>query len=142
MTRRELADGFELDDDPQRIDLDAVHAFISEESYWGKGRSREFVERALAGSFRVLGLYRGEQLVGFGRSVSDGVVIAYLADVFVLEPYRGRGLGLELARELVEGSPARNARWLLHTADAASLYRKLGFGPDEARHPLMERPSR
>jgi GNAT superfamily N-acetyltransferase len=140
MARRELTGGFVLDDDPQRVDIDAVHAFISGESYWGLGRARERIERAIRGSTRVVGLYRDTEQVGFARSVSDEAVIAYLADVYVLEPYRGRGLGLELVRELVDGSPQRGVRWLLHTADAQNLYRKLGFGPDKAPYPLMERP--
>src|SRR5258708_28338595 len=100
--RRALADGFELDDDPARVDLDAVHEFISRESYWGRGRSRELVQRAVSGSQRVVGLYRAGEQVGFGRAVSDGATVAYLADVYVLAPFRGRGLGVELVREIVE----------------------------------------
>jgi GNAT superfamily N-acetyltransferase len=141
--RRELADGFELDDDPSRIDVDAVHAFISEESYWGRGRPRERVQRTIHGSARVLGLYRGGEQVGFARAVSDGETVAYLADVYVLDAYRGRGLGLELVREIVDGGGAgaisSNVRWLLHTADAQGLYAKLGFAEDLPTYPLMER---
>jgi len=140
--RRELLGGFELDDDPARIDVDAVHAFISRESYWGRGRPRERVERTIAGSTRVLGLYSGRQQVGFARAVSDGVTVAYLADVYVLPTHRGLGLGLELVREMVEGGevdPSSNVRWLLHTADAQGLYAKLGFAEGQATYPLMER---
>lgn len=141
--RRELADGFELDDDPSRIDVDAVHAFISEESYWGHGRPRERVDRTIRGSARVLGLYRGGEQVGFARAVSDGETVAYLADVYVLGAYRGRGLGLELVREIVDGGGAGaispSVRWLLHTADAQGLYAKLGFAEDLPTYPLMER---
>jgi ribosomal protein S18 acetylase RimI-like enzyme len=142
--RRELPGGFELDDDRERIDVDAVHAFISSESYWGLGRARETVERTIAGSARVVGLYRidgsarGEQ-VGFARAISDGVSLAYLADVYVLRSHRGRGLGLELVRELVEGSFGE-VRWMLHTADAQGLYAKLGFTAEAPPYPLMERP--
>jgi GNAT superfamily N-acetyltransferase len=141
--RRELAGGFELDDDPARIDVDAVHAFISGESYWGRGRSRERVELAIRGSHRVVGLYRAGEQVGFARAVSDGAILAYLADVYVLRAYRGRGLGLELVREIVDGAGARaissDARWLLHTADAQGLYAKLGFNTEPPAYPLMER---
>jgi GNAT superfamily N-acetyltransferase len=141
--RRELAEGIELDDDPRRIDVDAVHAFISGESYWGQGRSRERVEQAIRGSRRVVGLYRGSEQVGFARAISDGVILAYLADVYVLPGYRGRGLGLELVREIVDGAPADEisptARWLLHTADAQGLYAKLGFSTDPPTYALMER---
>jgi ribosomal protein S18 acetylase RimI-like enzyme len=137
--RRELTDGFELDDDPARIDVDAVHAFISGESYWGRGRPRERVERAIRGSSRVLGLYRGSEQVGFARAVSDGVIVGYLADVYVLPAHRGRGLGLELVREMVDGAGAGEVRWLLHTADAQGLYAKLGFSEERPTYALMER---
>jgi GNAT superfamily N-acetyltransferase len=141
--RRELAGGFELDDDRARIDVEEVHRFISTESYWGLGRSRDLVERTVAGSARVVGLYDGSQdgrQIGFARAISDGVSLAYLADVYVLEPYRGRGLGLELVREMVERSFGR-VRWMLHTADAQRLYLKLGFSEDKPPYPLMERPA-
>ena len=136
--RRELWDGFELDDDRARVDVDAVHAFISKESYWGAGRPPEVTERAIAGSTRVLGLYRGREQVGFARAVSDGASVAYLADVYVLARYRGRGLGLELVREIVDGS-FPDVRWLLHTADAQDLYARIGFRLGAPPYPLMER---
>ncbi len=137
--RRELADGYELDDDPTRIDVDAVHAYVSGESYWGRGRPRERIERAIAGSRRVLGLYRDNELVGFARAVSDGAIIAYLADVYVLSAHRGRGLGLALVSEMIDGCEQWDARWLLHTADAQGLYAKLGFVEDAPTYALMER---
>ncbi len=140
--RRALADGFELDDDPRRIDLDAVHAFISGQSYWGRGRPRERLERAIRGSRRVVGLYRGAEQVGFARAVSDGAIIAYLADVYVLPEHRGRGLGLELVREIVDGEGGglrTDVRWMLHTADAQGLYERFGFSSEPPTYPLMER---
>lgn len=75
--RRELPGGFELDDDPARIDLDAVHGFLSEESYWAKGRPRDEVERLVREAGRVVGLYHGDRQVGFTRTVSDGASFAY-----------------------------------------------------------------
>jgi GNAT superfamily N-acetyltransferase len=138
--RRELWDGFELDDDRRRVDVDAVHAFIGGESYWGRGRSRELVERAIDGSRRIVGLYRGREQAGFARAVSDGATIAYLADVYVLAPYRGRGLGLELVREILD-HPLGGVRWMLHTADAQALYARVGFGQGAPPYPLMERPA-
>lgn len=137
--RRRLYDEIELDDDPRRIDVDAVHAYISGESYWGKGRPRERVELAIRGSTRVLGLYDGDRQIGFARSFTDGVTMAYLADVYVLSEYRGRGLGLELVREAVEGGGGVGIRWMLHTADAQGLYEKLGFGTETGPYTLMER---
>jgi GNAT superfamily N-acetyltransferase len=138
VVRRELGDGFELDDDPQRVDVDAVHAFISEQSYWGIGRARDMVARAIAGSTRVVGLYRGSEQVGFARAVSDRATVAYLADVYVLTEHRGRGFGLELVREIVDGS-FPDVCWLLHTADAQSLYARIGFHDGQPPHPMMER---
>jgi GNAT superfamily N-acetyltransferase len=141
--RRELAGGFELDDDRTRIDVDAVHAFISGQSYWGRGRSRALTEQAIRGSSRVVGLYAGGgEQVGFARAVCDGAIFGYLADVYVLPSHRGRGLGLELVREVVDGEGARfaaNVRWLLHTADAQRLYAKLGFSEDPPTYRTMER---
>ncbi len=120
-----------------------MHAFISGESYWGRGRTRERVARAIGGSTRVMGLYRDGEQVGFARAVSDGVIVAYLADVYVLSAYRGRGLGLQLVREIIDGDGSRaisaEVRWLLHTADAQGLYAKLGFREDAPAYPLMER---
>ena len=137
--QRALDGGFELDDDRRRIDVDSVHHFISTESYWGAGRPRELVERAIRGSARVVGLYRGAEQVGFARAVSDEATVAYLADVYVLSAYRGRGLGIALVREIVDGGGAPEVRWLLHTADAQALYRKLGFSDAPPLYPLMER---
>ena len=138
--KRALADGYELDDDPDRIDIDAVHAYISGESYWGQGRPRAAVERAVRTSDRVVGLYKGDAQVGFSRAVTDeGANVSYLADVYVLAEHRGHGLGLELVREMVDNGPLAGNTWLLHTRDMHELYAKLGFGPPGER--LMERPS-
>ena len=119
--KRALAGGFELDDDPARVDLDAVWAFLSTEAYWGRERSRNEVERQVGEASRVIGLYREGRQVGFARVVSDGR-LAYLADVYVLAEQRGRGLGTELVRAAVDEGPQRNLRWLLHTMDARGLY--------------------
>jgi GNAT superfamily N-acetyltransferase len=137
--KRELGDGLELDDDKARIDRAEVHGFLSEVSYWAKGRPRETQDRLIDTAARVVGLYDGERQIGFCRAASDGASFVYLADVYVLEAYRGRGLGEELVREMVEGGELARARWLLHTKDMHSLYRKVGFA--EPGYRLMERPS-
>ena len=135
--RRELPGGFEVDDDPTRIDLDAVHEFLSNESYWARGRPRETVERLVRHADRVAGLYADGRQIGFARAFTDGVAVAYLADVYVLPEYRGRGLGVELIREIVDNGPYADIRWVLHTRDAFGLYDKFGFGEPSPR--LMER---
>ena len=135
--RRELGEGFELDDDRARVDVDAVHRFLSQEAYLARGRPRETVERLVGEASRVVGIYRAGRQVGFARAFTDGVSIAYLADVYVLPEFRGRGLGVELVREIVEGSPFADRKWLLHTADAHGLYTRFGFGPPSER--VLER---
>jgi GNAT superfamily N-acetyltransferase len=134
--KRALPGGVDLDDDPSRIDIDAVHRFLSEQSYWARGRSRETVAALVRGATRVVGAYDDARQVGFTRTVSDRVSFAWLADVYVLPEYRGRGIGLELVRETVDRSPFRPRRWFLGTADAHGLYAKLGFGRPSER--IME----
>jgi len=135
--RRRLADGVELDDDPTRVDRAEVHRFLSEVSYWAKGRPREVQDRLIDGAARVVGLYDGQRQIGFCRAFSDGVSIAYLAEVYVLEEYRGRRLGEAMVREIVDGGELAGLAWLLHTRDMHGLYRKLGFGRPGER--VMER---
>ena len=136
--RRDLGDGYELDDDPDRIDLDAVHAYIGGESYWAKGRPREAQAEMNRAAARLVGLYHNGDQVGFTRTaLVDGMRIAYLFDVYVLAEHRGRGLGEELVRETVDGGPYADHRWLLDTTDAHALYGKFGFGAPSER--LMER---
>jgi GNAT superfamily N-acetyltransferase len=137
--RRSLPGGYELDDDPARIDLGAVHGFLSSVSYWASGRSFETVERLVREATRVVGIYLEGVQVGFARAVSDGVAVAYLADVYVLPEHRGHGLGEELVREMVEDGDLADVRWLLHTRDMHRLYAKVGFGAPGER--LMERPA-
>jgi GNAT superfamily N-acetyltransferase len=135
--RRDLGDGYELDDDRSRVDVDAVHDFLSNHAYWALGRSREAVERCVSVSARVLSLFHEGRQIGYCRYVTDGVAAVYLADVYVLPEHRGRGLGFEMVRELIEGGPDADRKWLLHTKDAHSLYRRLGFADPDGR--VMER---
>ena len=129
--RRDLGEGYELDDDPGRIDREAVHAYLTS-SYWAEGRSREVQDTLIASAARVVGLYHDGHQVGFTRAISDGQVQSYLADVYVLEEHRGRGLGKELVRFSVDEGPLAKTKWYLHTRDAHDLYRRFGFEePDE-----------
>jgi GNAT superfamily N-acetyltransferase len=139
--RRTLPDGYELDDDPGRIDCAAVHAYLGGESYWAEGRPRAVMDELVASAWRVAGLYgRDGRQVGFARVVSDGHTVSYLADVYVLAEHRGRGHGLELVRFTVDEGPLAETKWLLHTRDMHRLYAKLGFVEPGER--LMERPRR
>ena len=135
--RRELPGGYELDDDPGRIDVAEVHRYLAGESYWARGRPRQVVEELVRTATRVVGLYHEGAQVGFARVVSDRHVVAYLADVYVLPEHRGRGLGVELVREAVEHSPFSPRRWFLNTADGHGLYRRFGFGSASAE--VMEK---
>lgn len=136
--KRDLGDGIELDDDKARVDVAAVHRYLSEESYWAAGRTLETQQQLVDGAERVVGLYDGDRQIGFCRAATnDGVSFAYLADVYVLTEYRGRKLGEALVEEMVDRGPLADRIWLLHTKDAHGLYRKFGFGPPGER--LMER---
>jgi GNAT superfamily N-acetyltransferase len=138
--KRDLGDGYELDDDPARIDREAVHRYLTQESYWAKGRARSVQDELIHGAARVVGLYRDGEQVGFTRTLSDGHTQSYLADVYVLDGHRGRGLGVELVRFSVDEGPFAHTKWLLHTRDAHDLYRKFGF--DEPDERALERWSR
>jgi ribosomal protein S18 acetylase RimI-like enzyme len=138
--KRALQGGFELDDDPARIDVHAVFDFLANHAYWAKGRPRELVERLIREAQRVVGLYHDGRQIGFSRTVSDGASVTYLADVYVLPEFRGRGLGVELVRATVEEGPYKDTRWLLHTRDAHSLYERFGFRRPGER--LLERDRR
>ncbi len=134
---RALPGGIELDDSRDRIDREEVHRFLSEVAYWALGRPRALQDRLIDTAARVVGVYDGERQVGFARAATDGNSFVYLADVYVLEEYRGRGLGEELVREMVENGELGNLRWLLHTENMHSLYRKFGF--EEPNYKVMER---
>lgn len=138
--KRQLPDGYELDDDPERIDVEVVCQFLIEESYWARGRAREDVIKTIRGATIVVGAYdEGGAMVGYCRAASDEVVFAYLCDVFVLDGHRGRGLGKELVREAVDNGPFSDLRWLLGTGDAHEMYREFGFR--EPSFLIMERPA-
>jgi GNAT superfamily N-acetyltransferase len=135
--KRALGDGYELDDDRVRLDREAVHAYLGGVSYWAEGRTRQRQDELIDASARVVGLYYEGKQIGFARAVDcDAAGFMYLADVYVLDEHRGRGLGVELVREIVERGPFSGRRWVLHTRDMHSLYEKFGFGPNVR---LMER---
>lgn len=132
--------GYEYSDDAARIDAQAAWDFLSTSAYWARWRAREDFDRQLAGAWRVVGCYEtgSGAMVGFARAFSDGVAMAYLADVFVLPEHRGQRLGVRLVEVMVEEGPGADFRWLLHTADAHALYERLGFA--EPTSSVLERP--
>ena len=132
---------FVYDDDPGRIDRDVVWAFLSTHAYWARWRTRDEVTVQLDGAWRVVGVYTSSgAMVAFARAVSDGIALAYLADLFVLEEYRGAGIGRRLVGAMIDDGPGANFRWMLHTRDAHGLYKQFGFAP--ANETYLERPIR
>jgi GNAT superfamily N-acetyltransferase len=138
MTRLEGPDGYWVSDDPDLLQINRVHRWLSEESYWAKGRPLDTTERAIAASLN-LGLYGvdGTQ-VGFCRWVTDGATFAWLCDVFVDTAHRGHGLGVFLIEVATSHPTVRGLRFLLGTGDAHGLYAKFGFTPVAAPERLME----
>jgi len=120
--------GYELTEDPARIDVAAAHAYLAR-SYWSRGIPLATVERALANSLCIATCHGGE-LVGLARVVTDRATFAYLADVYVLEEHRGRGLARAMVAQLQAHPELQGLRrWLLFTADAHALYEQLGWKP-------------
>jgi GNAT superfamily N-acetyltransferase len=121
---------YTCDDDPARLDLDAIWEFLSTEAYWHRWRTREQVALQVERAWRVVGAYdeHGRQ-VGFARALSDGVCDAYLADVYVLPAHRGNGLGKRLVSTMIDEGPGAHLRWTLFTRDAHTLYEQFGFAP-------------
>ena len=117
---------FTISTDPARIDLALVHDFLRQ-SYWAKDIPLAIVERSIRHSLSF-GIYRGGAQVGFARVISDRATFAYLADVFVLETFRGQGLSKWLMETILAHPELQDLRrWLLVTADAHGLYQQFGF---------------
>jgi GNAT superfamily N-acetyltransferase len=112
--------------DRQRLDYDLIHSFLTE-SYWAAGIPIDVVRRSIENSL-PFGVYRGAEQVGFARVVTDYATFAYLADVFVVEAHRGRGLAKWLV-DVIASHPDLQGlrRWMLATRDAHELYRGVGF---------------
>lgn len=117
---------YEITADVSRFDIGAIHAFLAR-AYWSPGIPRAVVERAIANSL-CFGVLCGAEQVGFARVITDRATFAYLADVYILEPHRGKGLSKRLL-EAVFAHPDLQGlrRMLLATRDAHELYAKFGF---------------
>lgn len=117
------------------LDLELIHHFLSEHSYWARGIPRDVVARSIANSLcfgvyssRKSALGHGRQQVGFARVTTDRATFAYLADVFILPEHRGRGLSKQLMEAILAHPDLQGLRrWMLATADAHELYRRFGF---------------
>jgi GNAT superfamily N-acetyltransferase len=117
-----------ITNDINELDFDLIHHYLCHESYWAKGISKEVVRKSFENSL-VFGGFSGNELIAFGRVVTDRATIAYIRDIVVLPPHRGRGYGKAMVEAILgrleeEGVPVL----MLGTADAHSLYQKYGFG--------------
>lgn len=140
MSREWKRDEFSISTDPKQLDITVIHKYLSTDSYWAQGRKVDTVKRSIENSLNF-GLYKAEQQIGFARVVTDYATFAWLADVFVLDTYRGRGLGKWLV-EVILSHPdlQRFRRWVLATKDAHELYRQFGFIELKRPERWMERP--
>lgn len=134
-------EGYEISTEFTRIDRDVIWRYLSTEAYWGRTRTRDDVEAQIDRAWRVVGAYESATgaMVGFARVLSDGIGLAYLADVFVLPDHQGRGIATAMLEELIERGPGAHLRWTLFTSDAHDLYRKFGF--TEPDRTAMVRPA-
>ena len=133
--------GFLVSDDPARLDLELIHSFLAG-SYWSENIPLAVLEKAIRNSL-CFGVYEGQRQVGFGRAVTDCATYAYLADVFVVESHRGRGLSKLLMRAVMSHPELQGLRrWALVTRDAHGLYQQFGFTPlsGPERHMEIHRP--
>lgn len=121
-------EGFVVSTDSARLDLNLIHKVLTA-SYWARGIPREVVARSIENSL-CFGVYEDSQQVGFARVISDFATYAYVADVFIVEAYRGRGLGTFLMECIVKHPQLQGLRrWSLVTRDAHGLYKRFGFQP-------------
>ena len=119
---------FLISTDRSKLDVDVIHRFLAR-SYWAEGIPRQTVMRSIENSL-CFGVYDNARQIGFARVISDFATYAYVADVFILEPYRERGLGKELMASIMAHPDLQGLRrWSLGTRDAQGLYAQFGFKP-------------
>jgi GNAT superfamily N-acetyltransferase len=138
MNRERRRGDFSISTDPKRLDVAMIHSFLTT-SYWAEGIPMEIVKRSIERSL-AFGMFKGNEQIGFARVITDYATFAYIGDVFVLEHFRGQGLGKWLMGVIVTHPELQGLRkWLLATRDAHGLYRQVGF--TQLRHPerVMER---
>jgi GNAT superfamily N-acetyltransferase len=133
-------DGYTISTNPARLDVEMIHRFLDESSYWARGRTLATVRRSIEHSLNF-GIYADDgSQVGFARVITDYATFAWLADVFVVEAHRGRGLGKWLVRVVLGHADLQGLRrWLLATKDAHEIYRQFGFDALLRPERFMER---
>jgi len=136
--KKQIGDNYFISDDKVSLDVGIIHGFLTN-SYWNNGIPIELVSKSIENSFCV-GVYCNETQVGFARVVTDFTLHAYLADVFILEEHRGKGLSKQIMGFILEHPQLKNIKtWRLGTRDAHSLYLKFGFNAQEFPERMMER---
>ena len=121
-----IKDGFTISTDKEKLDIDVIHSFLSR-TYWAEGISKEIIRRSIEGSL-CFGVFENDNQVGFARMITDNATFAYLADVFIIEEYRGRGLSKWLMEVIMSHPDLKGLRrMILATKDAHELYKKFGF---------------
>lgn len=137
---------FYISTDKNLLDKDVIYKFLSQESYWLEGTSRELVEASIENSILCYGIYEGDptkgnpKQIGFARVVSDLVRYSWLGDVFVLPEYRGKGLSKWLMTIITENPKLKGTNFHLATRDAHTLYEQFGFKSAEKSEVSMTRP--
>lgn len=134
-----MENGFTISTDKNKLDVNAIHDYLCNRSYWGQGRTIEAVRKSIDNSL-CFGVYdKKDHFVGFARVVTDYTVFAYLLDLFILESHRKRGLGKSLVKQIVNDEAFKDIRWRLDTKDAHELYRKFGFREPAFPERIMEK---
>lgn len=129
----------ELSTDKEKIDVDFVHGFLSEKSYWAKGRTKEEVQRTIDNSYCIAAYQDGHQ-IGFGRVVTDYQAFAYIMDVFVTPSLKGSGVGKRIMEAILDSGELRHiSKFTLATSEAAGFYSKMGFKPSQSNYLVLER---
>ncbi|WP_167611962.1 GNAT family N-acetyltransferase [Maribellus sediminis] len=128
----------EISTDKTRLDIELIHNYLSNESYWAKGRTMETVRRSIEHSL-CFGVYTDNQQIGFARVISDYAIFAWILDVFILEKHRGKGYSKLLMKAIMTHEQLQNLqRWGLGTDDAHGLYAQFGFTALSKPQNMME----
>lgn len=140
MSFEELKREYTISTDRSKLNISIIHNYISNESYWGKGRSLEVVKKSIENSL-PFGVYYKNEMIGFARVLTDFATFAWVADVFILTKHRSKGLSKWLMETILSHPELQGfRRWVLATKDAHELYRRFGFRELNKPERWMERP--